>query len=164
MLSEAQNLVLKSASLENAPKLLEFIRLYYAYDGISFGESSIHDGLKTLLQDPSLGRAFIIQDGEQDAGYLILTFGFDLEFGGRQATVTDVFIEEGHRGKGLGSKVFAQLEEICRSLGVGALELQVEEDNLEAQRFYQKLGFHAHRRIPMSKALDAKRKTQNAKR
>jgi len=64
-----------------------------------------------------------------------------------------VFIEEGHRGQGLGSKVFARLENICRGLGVGALELQMEEDNLEAQSFYKKLGFRAESRIPMSKIL-----------
>ncbi|MER3554868.1 MAG: hypothetical protein C4331_11110 [Meiothermus sp.] len=163
MLSDTQNFTLRPASLEDAPKLLEFIRLYYAYDGIPFGEPSIRRGLNTLLQDTSLGRAFLIQDGEEDAGYAILTFGFDLEFGGRQATVTDVFIKESHRSKGLESRVFAQLEQICRSLGIGALELQVEENNLEARAFYKTLGFQAHERIPMSKMLDAKRNTQNAK-
>ena len=120
---------------------------------IPFDEASIAGGLSVLLRDPSFGLAFLIQNGEQEAGYLILTFGFDLEFGGRQATLTEVFINEGHRRKGIGSRVFAQLEEICRNLGIGALELQVEEDNLEAQRFYHKLGFRAHSRIPMSKRL-----------
>lgn len=153
MLPDTQNLTLRPAGLEDAPRLVEFIRAYYAYDAIPFDEASIAGGLSVLLRDPSFGLAFLIQNGEQEAGYLILTFGFDLEFGGRQATLTEVFINEGHRRKGIGSRVFAQVEEICRNLGIGALELQVEEDNLEAQRFYHKLGFRAHSRIPMSKRL-----------
>jgi len=69
MLSDTQNLVLKSARLGDASKLLEFIRVYYAHDGIPFDEASIHRGLDVLLQGPSLGRAFLLQDGEQDVGY-----------------------------------------------------------------------------------------------
>lgn len=153
MLSDTQNLVLKSARLGDATKSLEFIRAYYAHNGIPFDEASIHRGLNVLRQDPSLGRAFLIQNSEQAVGYLILIFGFDLEFGGRQATVTNVFVEQGHRGKGLGSKVFAQLENIRRSLGVGVLELQVEEGNLGAQSFYKKRGFRRGSRIPISKIL-----------
>lgn len=152
MRPESQNL-LRGATLADAPKLLELVRAYYAHDGIPFDQPSIRSGLNVLLQDSSLGRAFLVQDGEQDAGYLIVAFGFDLEFGGRQATVTEVFIEDRHRGQGLGTRIFTQLEVICRSLGIGALELQVEKDNLGARAFYQKLGFQAHERIPLSKRL-----------
>ena len=47
------------------------------------------------------------------------------------------------------------IEDTCRQLGIGALELQVERDNVRAQSLYRKLGFRTHDRIPMSKMLRA---------
>jgi len=49
------------------------------------------------------------------------------------------------------------IEDTCRQLGIGALELQVERDNVRAQSLYRKLGFRTHDRIPMSKMLRAGR-------
>ena len=49
------------------------------------------------------------------------------------------------------------IEGTCRQLGIGALELQVERDNVRAQALYRKLGFRGHERIPMSKTLRAGR-------
>jgi ribosomal protein S18 acetylase RimI-like enzyme len=86
-------------------------------------------------------------------GYVILTFGGDLEFGGRQATVTDLYIIDGYRRLGLGSKILHFVEETCKELGIKALELQVERKNVAAQTFYCKLGFERHDRIPLSKRL-----------
>ncbi len=106
-----------------------------------------------LLADPRLGIACLIERGQQLAGYLILTFGFDLEFGGRQATVTDLYLRPEARGSGLGAAALTALEDVGRRLGLKALELQVERDNLEAQAFYTRLGFTAHDRVPLSKRL-----------
>lgn len=145
--------ILKLASSEETQTVLEFIRAYYAYDRIPFDEPRVRKGLGVLLQDPSLGKVFLIQDQGLNAGYLILTFAFDLEFGGREAFVTDLYIAPEYRGKGLGKRAFEAVEQLCPTLGVKALELQVERDNLEAQAFYHQHGFKTHTRIPMSKVL-----------
>ena len=145
--------ILKLAGSKQTQTVLEFIRAYYADDRIPFDEPRVRKGLGVLLQDPALGKVFLIQDWGLNAGYLILTFAFDLEFGGREAFVTDLYIASEHRGKGLGKRAFEELERLCPTLGINALELQVERDNLEAQAFYQNLGFQVHSRIPMSKAL-----------
>jgi N-acetylglutamate synthase-like GNAT family acetyltransferase len=84
---------------------------------------------------------------------LLLTFGYDLEFNGRQATITELFIVPEYRSRRLGSKMIKLIEATCRRLNIGALELQVERDNVRAQSLYRKLGFRAHDRIPMSKML-----------
>ncbi len=82
-----------------------------------------------------------------------MTFGFDLEFGGRQATITDLYLEPRYRGKGVGREVLRLVEDFCKKSGVRALELQVSADNSRATRFYQRFGFQAHDRVPMSKQL-----------
>ena len=44
-----------------------------------------------MLGDPRLGRLFAIDDDGSVVGYLVLTFGFSLEFGGRNAVVDELF-------------------------------------------------------------------------
>src|SRR5512143_170312 len=90
-------------------------------------------------------------------GHATLTFGYVLEFNGRQATITELFVAPEYRSRRLGSKMISLIEGTCRQLGIGALELQVERDNVRAQSLYRKLGFRAHDRIPMSKTLRAGR-------
>ncbi len=96
---------------------------------------------------------FLVVSEETIAGHVILTFGYDLEFGGRQATVTDMFLRPAFRKSGLGTEVFQTLERVCAKLDVKAIELQAERGNLAAQKFYAKLGYKAHDRIPFSKIL-----------
>ncbi|HEU4740798.1 MAG TPA: GNAT family N-acetyltransferase [Meiothermus sp.] len=124
--------VLRPAEFWDIAVLLEFVGEYYAYDGIAFDAGRVRVGLEQLIADETLGRVWLIQQGGQGVGHAVLTYGFDLEFGGRVATLTEVYIGEAHRGRGLGKAVFRELEHFALEQGVFALELQVESDNLEA--------------------------------
>jgi GNAT superfamily N-acetyltransferase len=87
----------------------------------------------------------------------LCTYGFDLELGGRQATVTELYLRPHARRHGVGSRALAFLEEHLRQVGIGAYELQVESDNAEARTFYARMGLEPHDRIPLSKRLAAPR-------
>jgi len=143
------------ADVSDLDALLEFVRAYYDFDGIPYRSERIRIALDILLRDPSLGRVWIIRFGRKAVGHAILTFGYDLEFNGRQATITELFIAPAYRSRRMGSKMIKLIEETCRQLGIAALELQVERDNVRAQSLYRKLGFRTHDRIPMSKMLRA---------
>jgi GNAT superfamily N-acetyltransferase len=133
--------------------LLKFIEAYYKFEGIAFDRQEIATGLSLLLKEPTLGRAWLILSCEKPIGYLILTFAFDLEFGGRLAGLTDLFIEAHHRRKGLGRIALEQVEEFCRSSGARAIELQVTRKNVRVLGFYRRLGFLAYDRVPMRKQI-----------
>jgi ribosomal protein S18 acetylase RimI-like enzyme len=134
-------------------KVLGFVKKYYEFDGIRFIAREIKSGFEVLLGDRSIGRVWLIRLGSDDVGYVTLTFSYDVEFGGRQGTVTDLYIVDGYRRLGLGSKTLRFIETACRELGLEVLELQVERKNVAAQAFYRKLGFEPHDRIPLSKRL-----------
>jgi ribosomal protein S18 acetylase RimI-like enzyme len=145
------------ADVSDLEALLEFVKAYYDFDQIPYRAERIRTALGILLREPSLGRVWIIRYGDKAVGHAILTFGYDLEFDGRQATITELFVAPEYRSRRLGSKMIKLIEETCRQMGIGALELQVERDNVGAQSLYRKLGFRAHDRIPMSKMLRAGR-------
>src|SRR5262249_8439461 len=130
---------------------------YYRFDHIPFKRAAMVTGLKLLLTDERSGRAWLIVNGTEVIGYTIVTFGFDLEFGGRQATVTDLYIESRYRGQGAGRKALRLIEQFCQGRGLQALELQVTRKNSAALAFYDRCGFAAHERIPMSKRIGGRR-------
>jgi GNAT superfamily N-acetyltransferase len=143
-------IVFNLATDADGNRLTDLIRQYYEYDEIPFVETEIRSGLAAFLKDQSQGRAWLIVRERQSIGYLILTFGVDLEFGGRIGIVTDL----GHRRKGYGRKALAHAEDFCRGHGLRALELLVERDNVEAQALYKNFGFRPYDRFPMSKRVD----------
>ena len=150
---DAPDLSPRRASPADHATLLRLIAAYYAYDHIAFDEPVARAGLAQLLSDEATGRAYLLERRGEIAGYFIFTFGFDVEFGGRLATLTDLYLEPAFRGAGLGTAALEFIAAECRALGVKAIELQVEEANLPAQALYRKLGFERLSRLPMSKLL-----------
>lgn len=141
------------ADVTDLPTLLTLIEEYYRYDGIPFQTAAVTRGLRDLMDHPALGAAYVLYSEGRVAGYFVLSYGFDLEFGGRQATVTELFIVAPFRRRGLGRFAIGFAEDLLRSQGIGALELQAEADNHEALAFYARCGFVAHSRVPLSKDL-----------
>jgi diamine N-acetyltransferase len=134
-------------------RLLIYIDEYYRYDGLAFNHDKAANALKMLLKDPSLGQAWLIRQGSDEMGYIILTFGFILEFHGRHAVIDEVYIREKYRGKGVGKQALAFIEQYCQSKDIQAIRLEVEDKNAYAADLYRRCDFEAHNRIVMTKVL-----------
>ncbi|MDZ7367696.1 MAG: GNAT family N-acetyltransferase [candidate division KSB1 bacterium] len=109
--------------------------------------------MEKILQDHSLGRVWLIQDGDEAIGYVVLTPGYSLEYHGRDAFVDEICIRQSHRGKGIGKQIIQFVEEACRDLDVRTLHLEVERANTKAQAFYHKVGFEDHDRYLLTKKM-----------
>ena len=144
---------MRNAKPDDVDQALQFVAEYYAHDSIDFDSVRVRAGLLQLLENPTLGCFWFVQDHDQIVGHVVLTYGFDLEFGGRTAIVTEIYVRESHRGRGFGHAIFEFLDGHCASHDVQVLELQAEHENIRAQRFYQQIGFHAHDRIPFSRPV-----------
>jgi ribosomal protein S18 acetylase RimI-like enzyme len=144
---------IKLAAASDLDALVSWVARYYDYDGIAFDAPRVRAALALLLGDARLGCAWLFDVDGEVAGYLVLAFGFDHELGGRVATVTDLFLDEKFRRRGIATAALRHVERYCSGAGVTAIELQVERDNLEARALYARLGFAAHDRIPLFKQL-----------
>jgi ribosomal protein S18 acetylase RimI-like enzyme len=145
---------IRAAGLETIPDLLGLMREYYAYDHLDFEEEVALLALRELLSDKALGRIWLIRHDSVPIGYVVLTFGYSLKFGGRDAFLDELYIQESFRGRGIGTKTLALVEAAAKSTGIRALHLEVERENRRAQRFYRSQGFEdrEHFRL-MSKRL-----------
>jgi ribosomal protein S18 acetylase RimI-like enzyme len=142
-----------NASDADVAALLIMMREFYAIDQYRFDEGIARAAVERLLGDGSLGRIWLIREGAETIGYLVLTLGYSLEFHGRDAFVDELYVREGHRHRGVGTQAIAVAEEACRELGVHALHLEVERTNAAGQGLYRKLGFRDHDRYLMTKWL-----------
>ena len=141
----------KIAEKSDTGTLVEFIREYYEFEHLKFDESIVRTALAKILDDDSLGRVWLIQHGDEAIGYVVLTFGYSLEFRGRDAFIDELYIRESYRGQGVGMSVIQFIESVCPSLGIQALHLEVERKNTAAQNLYRKVGFKDHNRYLMTK-------------
>lgn len=113
----------------DADILLPFMGEYYAFDRHGFDEGKARVALTTLLRDASLGRAWLILDVDAAVGYVVLCFGYSLEWLGRDAFVDEFYLREEYRGRGWGRATMEFVEEAARAAGIRALHLEVVREN-----------------------------------
>jgi GNAT superfamily N-acetyltransferase len=142
----------RRASVDDIPALLELQQRFYVGEGYPYDRASMERGMRELIADANLGRLFIA-----DGAYLVITFGFSLEFGGRDAFVDELYVADEARGKGLGTLALEFAESACREAGIHALHLEVEHVNARARALYERSGYVAHERHLMTKRLGVRR-------
>jgi len=119
---------------------------------IPFEEGRALAAVEMLLRNPEYGRSWFVEEDGRTIGYIILSFDFSLEYGGRNAWVDEFFIEQESRGKGIGAQVLEFFEQEARKAGATAIHLEVNEGN-RAIKLYRRRGFEDHHRYLMTKWL-----------
>jgi|SRR5579864_3033609 len=120
-------------------------------DQRGFNLSRARSALAGLVDDRSRGSVWLICDGDVAVGYLALTFGYSLEFHGRDAFIDELYIRPSHRGRGWGTRAVGHAETIALSENVRAIHLEVGHRNVAAQALYRRLGYADHKRHLMTK-------------
>jgi len=140
-------------SLAESAAVLGLMASYYEHDGLVFDRDRVLVALETLIASPALGCGWLITKEHASIGYIVMTNGFSLEFGGTYQFVDELFVIEPERGKGVGAQTLAFVESRARDEGFTSIHLEVELDNRGAQEFYSRLGYRGHGRHLWSKAL-----------
>ena len=129
------------------PMMVEFNRI----EGIAWTYDSGRVPLERLIDDANLGFVAMIERASVVVGYAVVTFGYDLEWGGRDAFLTELFLVEDARGKHVGAFALAQVEHIARANDVNALHLMVRHENAHARALYVRAGYVVPERVFMTK-------------
>lgn len=143
---------LRLATPSDLDDLVPRTRALNDHEGIKVPTETLRDAMSVLLRSPSLGGVWIITRDDATIGYAIVTFGFDLEFAGRDAWMTELWIDEAHRKSGAGAAAIELLIPELKLRDVGALHLQVRPEN-PAKRLYDRAGFVASPRIVMTRDI-----------
>jgi ribosomal protein S18 acetylase RimI-like enzyme len=131
---------------------LDLMRAYYEFDGIAFDSTRARRTLEQLIREEH-GRAWVVHLEDKTAGYVIVLFGFSLEYGGRVLEIDELFVSAEFRGHGLGRTILEFVEAQAHDIGAILLTLETESENEKAQAFYGKHGFTKLERRLMRKRL-----------
>jgi ribosomal protein S18 acetylase RimI-like enzyme len=86
----------------------------------------------------------VVEDNGDLIGCLQITFIPGLSrLGTWRGQIESVRIAAGHRGEGLGRKMFEWAINECRSRGCGLVQLTTDKSRTDASKFYESLGFKA---------------------
>lgn len=148
------NPTFRIATEHDAECLLVMMREYYAFDGHAFQENRARKALVGFLCEPAFGRAWLICDQETPVGYMVLTFGYSLEYLGRDAFLDEFYIRESHRGRGWGKRALEFVEAQARACDIRSIHLEVVLSNVHAKEFYRRNGYRDHEHSLMTKWIE----------
>ncbi|MXP64633.1 GNAT family N-acetyltransferase [Roseomonas sp. M0104] len=120
--------------------LLALARAFHAEDGHPLDAAGEAAVLAVAAGEP-LARAWILRRGGEALGYLILTLGYSVEYGGRDGFIDDLYLAPALRGQGAGRHLLGFALEQAARLGINTLHLEVEAENPRAHRLYRQAGF-----------------------
>lgn len=129
------------------------VEAFQVFERIPFEAEAARRGLARLLEDPGLGQVLLAEQDRAAIGYAILTYGYDLEFAGMDAYLTDIYLVDGVRGRGLGQWLLGEAERAARAADVQALHLLVAPHNQRAHHIYHRAGFQVSPRLFLTKLL-----------
>lgn len=132
---------MRHASIEDIPRLVALMTEFYAEGATPLKAARAAEAFAALLADDQLGHIWLIQAGNDDVGYLVVTFSYSMEFGGRNAFLDDLFIQAPFRGAGLGTAALKEVRAFCLEHAVRALHLETGRENAAAQALYRHAGF-----------------------
>src|SRR5690349_4970490 len=133
--------MLRRAGAADAAALAPWMTAFNASEGITVDPAALARALDRLLAGDDLGRVWWLDDGGAAVGYAVVTFGFDLEHAGRDAYLTELYLDPAARGRGLGRAAVDAIVGAMPALEVGALHLMVRRDNPAAWAIYAGAGF-----------------------
>lgn len=146
-------LSVRPAATADLATLLPMVRELQVHEHLPEPGKEVRAALEALLRDDRLGCVFVAEDRGRAVGYIVLGFGYSLEFHGRDAFVDELYVRDEARGNGIGSLLLDAAEMACRARGIKALHLESGHGNEGATRLYGRRGFKAHERQLMTKWL-----------
>lgn len=127
---------------------------FYAIDNYPIEAQATKKMFQEFISNENFGKAWLIYADNKIAGYVILTYIFSFEYGGKIAFVDELFIKQSARGKGIGKETIQFVQQESPKLSLKLLYLEVENHNESAQKLYLAHDFGFHNRKLMKYKID----------
>lgn len=134
---------LRLARPDDLDRLTTLVAAFHAEEGIEQENDNRRAALLPLLEGIPHGCVYLIGPTRAPLGYVIISFGWSVEFGGMDGFIDEIYIRPAVRGRGIATEVLTELPKALAEAGLTALHLEVDHHNKAAQRLYQRTGFVA---------------------
>ena len=136
----------KPLEIADIEVITQMMQDFYAIDNYPMDVEVAKELFQEFISNEHLGKSWLIYSENEIAGYIILTFIFSFEYGGKIAFVDELFIKETARGKGFGKEAIQFIQREVPKLSLKLLYLEVEPHNENAQKLYLAHDFVIHNR------------------
>ena len=141
--------MIRRGRLDDLDLLAKFSAEFNEVDGHDHDEARVRAALTPLLRNDELGIVYLF--GEPPNGYAVVTWGYSIESGGRDALLDEIYLRP--RGQGLGGAAFEEVLNDLRRRGIPRIFLETESSNTRVRTFYTRHGFQEDDSIWMSREL-----------
>jgi len=127
---------------QDVAELLVLMRAYCDFYEVAPSDERLRWIVATLLSNPGReGFQLIARDAEGRAvGFATVFYTLETTAASRLAVMNDLFVAEQARGSGLADALIARCADLAREAGASSLDWVTAEDNLRAQRVYDRVG------------------------
>ena len=136
----------KPLEISDISIITQMMQDFYAIDNYPMDVEVAKTLFQEFISNEHLGKSWLIYSENEIVGYIILTFIFSFEYGGKIAFVDELFIKETARGKGIGKEAIQFIQREVPKLSLKLLYLEVEPHNENAQKLYLAHDFVIHNR------------------
>jgi GNAT superfamily N-acetyltransferase len=141
----ADEVILRRATVEDVPTLLQLIRGIAEYERLSHEVEATEERLRAHGFGPrpyyEAVLAERVADGRREAlGFALYFFTFSTFKARPTLYLEDLFVRPEARGRGIGRRLLVELARIAVARGCGRMEWAVLDWNAPARDFYFKLG------------------------
>src|SRR6266404_8829453 len=91
-LSDCMELSFGFATLADIDRLLPLMQDFYAFERLDYDEARQRHLIAELIADQTLGRLILFDQSDELVGYMVLGFGFSLEFHGRDCLLDEFYV------------------------------------------------------------------------
>lgn len=104
--------------------------------------------LRPILEAPGIGEIWV---GETETliGYLVMSWGWGIESGGKEALIDEIYVVPKNRGYGIASDLLAAALKSAREQETKTVFLETEKSNPRSRLLYEKFNFEVEDSIWM---------------
>lgn len=129
------------AKPDDFDRLNTLVAAFHAETGLDSTDARRHAGLEPLLAGSPHGAAYLIGPARAPIGYLVVSFGWSVEFGGLDGFLDELYLRPPVRGRGIAAEVLHSLPKALAGAGLRALHLEVDRTAERVQKLYARAGF-----------------------
>ncbi len=140
-MSANSNFLIRPATKEDAPVIFSLIKELADYEHLSNEVvASVDDIRKTLFCEQPFAEILIGEVEGHPVSFALFFYNYSTFLGKPGIYLEDLYVQPGHRGKGIGSKMLAHIAALAKERNCGRFEWSVLDWNSPAIRTYEKLG------------------------
>ena len=141
---------IEPATIEDLPQLVQLLVALFSEEAdFKPDKDKQAEGLRLILEQPKLGRIFVLRTDHTVIGMVNLLFTISTAEGGPVVLMEDVIVHPQHRRQGYGGRLLDYAVQFAREKSFKRITLLTDRLSAESQTFFASHGFSFSSMIPM---------------